>query len=47
MAESRRALGKRQDAHLGMLWFLKGERVVALTTTAARFSGGLASYRRP
>jgi hypothetical protein len=32
---------------MGMLWFLKGERVVALTATAARFSGGLAFYRRP
>jgi hypothetical protein len=31
---------------MGMLCFLKGERVVALTAAAARFSGGLAFYRR-
>jgi hypothetical protein len=32
---------------IGMLWFLKGERVGALTATAARFSGGLAFHGRP
>jgi hypothetical protein len=32
---------------MGLIWFLKGERVVALTTTEARFSGGLAFRRRP
>jgi len=32
---------------MGMLWFLKGERVVALTATVARLSGGLAFRRRP
>ncbi|MHB2168023.1 hypothetical protein [Alsobacter sp. R-9] len=34
----------RHDA-TGLLWLLKGERVVALTSTAARLSGGLV-YRR-
>jgi hypothetical protein len=32
---------------MGMLWFLKGERVVVLTSTEARFPGGFAFYRRP
>ena len=32
---------------MGMPWFLKGERVVALTATEARFSRGLAFHRRP
>jgi hypothetical protein len=30
----------------GLLWMLHGERVVALTSGEARFSGGLAYYRR-
>jgi hypothetical protein len=29
-----------------VLWLLKGERVVALTATGARLSGGLMFYRR-
>ena len=32
---------------MGMLWFLKGERVVAFAATEARFSSGLAFRRRP
>ena len=31
---------------MGLNWFIKGERVIARTTTEARFSGGLAFYRR-
>jgi hypothetical protein len=31
---------------MGLLWLLKGERVVALTATEARLSGGLMFYRR-
>jgi hypothetical protein len=34
----------RQDT-TGLCWMLKGERVVALTATEARLSGGLAHYR--
>jgi hypothetical protein len=30
---------------MGLIWLLKGERVVALTTTGARLSGGLTFYR--
>ena len=29
---------------MGLLWLLKGERVVALTATEARLSGGLTVY---
>jgi hypothetical protein len=32
--------------HMGLLWTLRGERVVALTATEARLSGGLAYRRR-
>ena len=32
--------------NMGLLWMLKGEHVVALTSTEARLSGGLAYYRR-
>jgi hypothetical protein len=35
----------RQDT-TGLCWMLKSERVVALTSTEARLSGGLAHYRR-
>jgi hypothetical protein len=31
---------------MGLLWMLKGERVVALTAAAARLSAGLSFYRR-
>jgi hypothetical protein len=31
---------------MGLLWMLKGERVVALTVTGARLSGGLTFYRK-
>jgi hypothetical protein len=31
---------------MGLIWTLKGERVVALTATGARLSGGLTIYRR-
>jgi hypothetical protein len=31
---------------MGLIWMLKGERVVALTATAARLSGGLTFYRK-
>jgi hypothetical protein len=30
---------------MGLIWMLKGERVVALTATGARLSGGLTFYR--
>lgn len=30
----------------GLCWTLKGDRVIALTSTEARLSGGLAYYRR-
>jgi hypothetical protein len=32
---------------MGLLWMLKRERVIALTSTEARLSGGLAYRRRP
>jgi len=44
--------GLHPDAHLirydrmGLIWMLKGERVVALTATEAKFSGGLTFYRK-
>jgi hypothetical protein len=31
---------------MGLIWLLKGERVVALTTIGARLSGGLTFYRK-
>jgi hypothetical protein len=31
---------------MGLLWMLKGERIVAPTATEARLSGGLTFYRR-
>jgi hypothetical protein len=31
---------------MGLIWMLKGEYVVALTTTEARLSGGLTFYRK-
>jgi hypothetical protein len=31
--------------HMGLLWMLRGELVVALTSIEARLSGGLAHYR--
>jgi hypothetical protein len=31
---------------MGLIWMLRGERVVALTVTGARLSGGLRFYRR-
>jgi hypothetical protein len=31
---------------MGLLWMLQGERVVALTATGARLSGGLAFHRK-
>jgi hypothetical protein len=31
---------------MGLIWVLKGERVVALTTTGARLSSGLTFYRK-
>ena len=31
---------------MGLLWLLKGERVVALTATEAKLSGGLTVYRK-
>jgi hypothetical protein len=32
---------------MGLVWLLKGERVVLLTDSVARLERGLASYRRP
>jgi hypothetical protein len=32
---------------MGLCWMLKGERVIAVTETAARLSGGLSFYQRP
>jgi hypothetical protein len=32
---------------IGLVWLIKCERVVALSATEARFSGGLAFRRRP
>jgi hypothetical protein len=34
------------DADIHGLWLLKGERVVALTATETRLSGGLTFYRK-
>jgi hypothetical protein len=31
---------------MGLIWMLKGERLVALTATGARLSGGLTFYRK-
>ena len=31
---------------MGLIWMLKAERVIALTATEARLSGGLAYYRK-
>lgn len=31
---------------MGLIWMLRGERVVAITTTQARFSGGLTFYQK-
>ena len=31
---------------MGLIWMLKGERVAAITATAARLSGGLTFYRK-
>jgi hypothetical protein len=36
----------RRYDRMGMLWFLKGERVVALTATGAKLSDGLTCYRK-
>jgi hypothetical protein len=32
---------------MGLVWLLKGERVVLLTVSEARLERGLAYYRRP
>jgi hypothetical protein len=31
---------------MGLIWLLKDERVVALTATGAKLSGGLTFYRK-
>jgi hypothetical protein len=31
---------------MGLIWMLKGERIVAITNLAERLSGGLSFYRR-
>jgi hypothetical protein len=35
-----------RDDCMGLIWMLQGERVVALTATGARLSGGLKFYRK-
>jgi hypothetical protein len=40
-----RHVGLNRHDQAGLCWLLKGERVMALTATEARLSGGLAYYR--